>query len=84
MSAIGLHRGLAGFGAGLSVGKRVQGNTTNGRQDKSADHRRAHVVGWVGLFGHRTNRACWRLRRKVQEIQHPERRRPPFGGISLP
>jgi hypothetical protein len=32
MSEIGLHRTLAGFG---SVGQGVQGNTTNGRRDKS-------------------------------------------------
>lgn len=84
MSEIGLHRGLADLGVGLSVGQGVQGNTTNGRQDKSADLGRAHVVGWVGFFGHWTNGACWRLRRKVQGIQRPERRRPPFGGLLLP
>jgi hypothetical protein len=84
MSEIGLHRGLAGFGVGLSVGLGVRGNTTNRRQDKSADHGRAHVVGWVGLFGHYTTRACWRLRHKVQGIQRHERRHPPFGGLWLP
>ena len=52
MSEIGLHRGLAGLGVGLSVGLGVQGNTTNGRQDKSADRGRAHVVGCAGVFGH--------------------------------
>jgi hypothetical protein len=35
MSEIGLHRRLAGFRARLSVGQGVQGNTTNGRRDKS-------------------------------------------------
>jgi len=84
MSKIGLHRGLAGLGVGLRVGQGVQGNTTNGRQDKSAGLRRAHVLGWVGLFGHWTNRACWRLHYKVQGIQRHERRHPPFGGLWLP
>ena len=45
MSEIGLHRSLAGFGAGLSVGQGVQGNTTNGRQDKSAAVGRG-ACGW--------------------------------------
>jgi hypothetical protein len=84
MSEIGLHRGLAAFGVGLSVGLGVQGNTTNGRQDKSADHGRAHVVGLVGLFRLWTNRACWRLRHKAQGIQRPERRHPRFGRRGLP
>jgi hypothetical protein len=84
MSEIGLHRGLAGLGVGLSVRQGVRGNTTNGRQDKSAGLRRAHVVGWVGLFGHWTNKACWRLRHKAQGIQRPERRHPRFGRRGLP
>jgi hypothetical protein len=50
MSEIGLPRSLAGFGAFLSVGQGVQGNTTNGRQDKSADLGQAHVVGRVSFF----------------------------------
>ena len=83
MSEIGLHRGLAAFGVGLSVGLGVQGNATNRRQDKSADHGRAHVVGLVGLFRLWTNRACWRLHHKVQGIQRHERRHPPFGGLWL-
>jgi hypothetical protein len=84
MSEIGLHRRLAGFRARLSVGQGVQGNTTNGRQDKSADLGRAHVVGRVRFFGDWTNRAYWRLRHKVQGIQRTERRHPPFGGLLLP
>ena len=84
MSEIGLHRSLAGLGVGLRVGQGVQGNTTNGRQDKSADHGRAHVVGLVGLFRLWTNRACWRLHHKAQGIQRHERRHPPFGGLWLP
>jgi hypothetical protein len=84
MSEIGLHRSLAGLGAFLSVGQGVQGNTTNGRQDKSADLGLAHVVGRVRFFGDWTNRAYWRLRHKVQGIQRTERRHPPFGGLLLP
>ncbi len=84
MSEIGLHRSLAGLGVGLRVGQGVQGNTTNGRQDKSADHGRAHVVGLVGLFRLLINRACWRLHHKAQGIQRPERRHPRFGRRELP
>ena len=84
MSEIGLDRSLAGFRTRLSVGQGVQGNTTNGRQDKSADLGRAHVVGRVRFFGDWTNRAYWRLRHKVQGIQRTERRHPPFGGLLLP
>jgi len=89
MSEIGLHRSLAGFGAFLSVGQGTGGagehdNTTNGRQDKSADLGRAHVVGRVRFFGDWTNRAYWRLRHKVQGIQRTERRHLPFGGLLLP
>jgi hypothetical protein len=46
MSEIGLHRSLAGFGAGLSVGQGVQGNTTNRRRDKST----AVGLGACGWF----------------------------------
>jgi hypothetical protein len=45
-----LDRRLAGGGTGLSVELGVRGNTTNGRQDKSAAFGRAQVVGWVGFF----------------------------------
>ena len=77
MSEIGLHRSLAGLGVGLSVGLGVQGNTTNGRQDKSADLR-SGACGWLGwiISAHSAIRACWRFRRKAQGIQRPERRRP--------
>ncbi len=46
-----------------------------GRQDKSADLGRAHVVGRVRFFRDWTDRACWRLRHKVQGIQRSERHR---------
>ena len=84
MSEIGLHRGLAGLGVGLNVGLEVRGNTTNRRQDKSADHGRAHVVGLVGFLGHWTNRSSWRMRYKVQGIQRIESHRPHFGRLLPP
>jgi hypothetical protein len=46
MSEIGLHRSLAGFGAFLSVGQGAQGNTTNGRRDKSTAVGRG-ACGWL-------------------------------------
>lgn len=46
MSEIGLHRSLAGFGAFLSVGQGVRGNTTNGRRDKSTAVGRG-AYGWL-------------------------------------
>jgi hypothetical protein len=46
MSEIGLHRSLAGFGAFLSVGQGVQGNTTNRRRDKSTAVGRG-ACGWL-------------------------------------
>ena len=47
MTGIGLHRGVAGSGTGLRVRQGVQRNTTNGRQDKSADLR-SGASGWLG------------------------------------
>jgi hypothetical protein len=46
MSEIGLHRSLAGLGAFLSVGQGMQGNTTNGRRDKSTAVGRG-ACGWL-------------------------------------
>jgi hypothetical protein len=46
MSEIGLHRSLAGFGARLGVDQGVQGNTTNGRRDKSTAVGRG-ACGWL-------------------------------------
>ncbi len=46
MSGIGLHRSLAGFRTRLSVGQGVQGNTTNGRRDKSTAVGRG-ACGWL-------------------------------------
>jgi len=58
MNRIGLDRGLAGCGGCLGIGGREHRNTTNGRQDKSADLGRAHVVGCAGVFGHFRQRAA--------------------------
>jgi hypothetical protein len=77
MSDIGLHRGVAGSGTGLGVGQWVQGNTTNGRQDKSADLGRAHVVGFVEFLVHCQMTTCWRVFRIFQRFQRSERRRTP-------
>jgi hypothetical protein len=84
MTRVVLYRGVAGSSAGLRVGQGLERNTTNGRQDKSADLGLAHVVGRVRFFGDWTNRAYWRLRHKVQGIQRTERRHAPFGGLLLP
>ena len=75
MSEIGLHRGLAGLGVGLSVGLGVQGNTTNGQQGKSAAFGRPHVVGFVEHFRHFKNQPCWRSARNIQQFQSQERHR---------
>ena len=48
----------------------------NGRQDKSADRRRAQVIGWVGFFDTSAIRACWRSCRKGQRFQRDQHRRP--------
>ena len=44
----------------------------SGLQDKSADHSRAYVVGWIRLFAYWSNRTRWRLSHKVQGIQCSE------------
>jgi hypothetical protein len=58
MNLVALDRRLAGCGGRLGVGGWEHRNTTNGRQDKSADLGRAHVVGCVGVFGHFRQRAA--------------------------
>ena len=52
MNLVGLDRGLAGCGGCWGVGWWESRNPTNGRQDKSADLGRAHMAGWIGVFGH--------------------------------
>ena len=53
-------------------------HTTSGWQDKSADLRRAHVVGWARFFDHSKRQARWRAPTKSQGFQRAERRRMPL------
>jgi hypothetical protein len=73
MIQIVLHRNLSWIIACSDVGQPEQGGTSHGWQGKSADVRRAHVVGWFGHFGHLKSQTCWLFRRKYQGIQRPER-----------
>ncbi len=73
MSACRVRRAVEGCGGGLRVAEGLTRNPTHGRQDKSADLRRAHVVGWFGFFGTSAQRACWRSCRKAQRFQRSER-----------
>lgn len=84
MSDIGLHRGVAGFGTDLEARAGGQGNTINGRQDKSADLGRAHVVGCIEFFEHYQMTTCWRLARIFQRFQRSERRHTPSGKACCP
>jgi hypothetical protein len=77
MKGIGLHREVAGSGTGVGVGQWVQGNTTNGRQDKSADLGRAHMVVFVEFLVHSQMTTCWRAFRIFKRFQRSERRRTP-------
>jgi len=76
MSAVGLGRGLAGFGAGLGRGRGVSKTTNHGRQGKSAAFGRAQVVGRIEDFDHIQYAPCWRFRRNCQRFQCSERHRP--------
>jgi hypothetical protein len=80
MTGIRLHRGVAGTGTGLGVRQVVQGNTTNGRQDKSADLSRAHVVGCVGFFEHCKIATCWRFAQISNNFNDPGAVAPPQEG----
>ena len=70
MIQIAVHRSLSWVIECSEVG---QGDTSHGWQGKSADVRRAHVVGWFGHFGHLKSQTCWLFRRKYQRIQRPKR-----------
>jgi len=67
------HCSLSWIFACSDVRQWEQGDTSHGWQGKSADVRRAHVVGWFGHFGHLKSQTCWLFRRKYQGIQSPER-----------
>ena len=85
MSEIGLHRGLAGLGVGLSVGLGVRGNTTNGRQDKSAD-RRSGACGWLGwiIWAFRATGPAGACAAKSKEFNAPSAIAPLSEGARLP
>jgi hypothetical protein len=51
-----------------------QGDTSHGWQGKSADVRRAHVVGWIEHFRYCDNSGRWLLRNKALQFQGPKRR----------
>lgn len=50
---------------------RVQGEGNRGWRDKSADVRRAHVVGWFVIFVHGENWTDGALRQDVNKINAP-------------
>jgi hypothetical protein len=68
MSGVGAGRGLAGCGGGLRIGRWGHRNTTNGRQDKSADLRPAHVVGLIEVFRSLRYWRCWRFCQYLNQI----------------
>ena len=73
MIPIAHHRSLSWLIECSDVRQWEQGDIDRGWQGKSADVRRAHVVGWFGHFGHLKSQTCWLFRRKYQGIQRPER-----------
>jgi hypothetical protein len=81
MIQIVLHRRLSSVVACSDGMQWERGDTSHGWQGKSADLRRAHVVGWFGHFGHRANSTCWRLRHKAQQFQRSTRRQSLFYGL---
>ena len=50
-------------------------DTSHGWQGKSADVRRAHVVGWIEHCKHVDTGACRLSQHKAQRFQGPKRRR---------
>jgi hypothetical protein len=76
MMQIVLHRSLS-LVIACSEGMQWEwGDTSRGWQGKSADLRRAHVVGWSRYFGHQDNNTCWLLQHKEQQFQRSTRRQP--------
>jgi hypothetical protein len=76
MIQIVLHRNLSLVVACSDGLQWVWEETSHGWQGKSADLRRAHVVGRSGYFGHRGNSTCRLLQHKVQGFQRATRRQP--------
>lgn len=75
MIEIARRRGFSGVIVDSSASRQVFGGASQGWQDKSADLGRAHVVGWVGYFGHRSHGTCWRLPQKSSRFQPSKRHR---------
>ena len=75
MIQIALHRGFSWIVARSDVRPREWGDTSHGWQGKSADVRRAYVVGWIEHFKHFDNGAYWLSQHKAQRFQGPKRRR---------
>ena len=82
MIEIARRRGFSGVIVDSSASRQVFGGASQGWQDKSADRGRAHVVGWVGYFGHSGHQAYWRSPQKRQRIQSSERHRTRLKAIS--
>jgi hypothetical protein len=84
MNQIGVHRNQW-WEIACSNGMQWEGRETiRGWQDKSPDLRLGHVVGRIESFVHWGRAIYWRLRRKVQRIQHIERHRSSFYGCRRP
>lgn len=75
MIQIVLHRSLSWVIACSDGMLREWGDTSHGWQGKSADVRRAHVVGWIEHFKHFDSGACWLSPYKAQRFQGAKRRR---------
>jgi hypothetical protein len=69
MIAIALHRSLSWVIACLDARHREQGDPSHGLRDKSADVRRAHVIGWTGLLRHCTRCRAGALHGNTNEIK---------------
>ena len=69
MIEIVLHRSLSRNVARSEVRQAGQGVTSHGRQDKSADVRRAHVVGWTELSRRCTSCPAGASRGNANEIR---------------
>jgi hypothetical protein len=53
----------------------IPGHPISGRQDKSAACGRAHVVGWLEVFGHARELPCRRSRLNPKQLQRANRHR---------
>jgi hypothetical protein len=57
--------------ANVLVGWRPQGSPIHGRQDKSADRGRAHVVGVIEVFGNLPRRRAGACSPKINDFSGP-------------